>query len=58
MVVCVYAGEEPWAVKTGMRLTEDDALELADALRRAAHLVAGREPQTFIRLRLLDDDAA
>ena len=58
VVVWVHAVEEPWAVKTGMRLTEDDVWELSDALREAAQLVAGSEPQTFIRLRLLDDDAS
>lgn len=57
VVVWVRACEEPWAAKTGMRLTEDDAWELSDALRQAAQLVAGSEPQRFIRLELLDDDA-
>ena len=57
VVVWVCAWEEPWVVKTGMRLTGDDAMELSDALREAARLVAGSEPQEFIRLRLVDDDA-
>jgi len=57
VVVWVNACEEPWVVKTGMRLTKDDALELSEALREAAQLVAGSEPQGFIWLRLLDDDA-
>ncbi len=57
VVVWVRACEEPWAVKTGVRLTEDDAWELSDALRQAAQRVAGSEPQGFIRLQLLDDDA-
>ena len=57
VAVWVHACEEPWVVKTGMCLTEDDALELSDALLEAARLVAGSEPQGFIRLRLFDDDA-
>ena len=56
VVVWVHACEEPWVVTTGMRLTEDDAWALADVLRQAASLVAGSEPQAFIRLRLFDDD--
>lgn len=57
VVVWVRADEEPWTVTTGMRLTEDDALALAYALEQAAQLVAGSEPQQFIRLLQLDDDA-
>jgi hypothetical protein len=57
VAVWVHACEEPWVVKTGMRLTEDDALELSHELQEAARLVAGSEPQEFIRLRLFDDDA-
>jgi len=33
-----------------LRLTEDDALALVDALRQAAVFVAGTDPQAFIRL--------
>lgn len=57
VVVRVSACEEPWAVTTGMRITEGDAGELCVALRQAAHPVAGSEPQAIIRLLLLDDDA-
>jgi hypothetical protein len=57
VVVWVNACEEPWVVKTGMRLTDADALELSHELREAARLVAGSEPQGFIWLRLFDDDA-
>ena len=56
VAVWVHAHQEPWVAKTGMRLIEDDAWELSDALREAAQRVAGSEPQRFIRLRLLDDD--
>jgi hypothetical protein len=55
VVVCARAYEEPWTVETGMRLTEDDALELREILGQAAQMVAGTEPQAFIRLVLLDD---
>jgi hypothetical protein len=54
VVVWVHACEEPWTPDTGMRLTEDDAWELSDALREAARLVAGSEPQAFIQLFLKD----
>lgn len=56
-VLVLACSEEPRAANTGMRLTEDDAWALSDALRQAAQLVAGSEPQRFIRLQLLDDDA-
>ena len=55
--VWVNAWEEPWVATAGMRLTEYDAVELVDALREAVRLVAGSEPQGFIRLRLLGDEA-
>ena len=55
VTVWVHAHEEPWVVKTGMRLTEDDALELSDSLREAVMWVTGIEPQGFIRLRLYGD---
>jgi hypothetical protein len=42
--------EETWTPETGLRLTEDDALALVDALRQAAEFVAGSNPQAFIRL--------
>ena len=42
--------EEAWAMEAGLRLTEDDALALVDALRQAAVFVAGSHPQAFIRL--------
>ena len=42
--------EEAWTRETGLRLTEDDALALRDALGQAAEFVAGRDPQAFIRL--------
>ena len=42
--------EEAWTPETGLRLTEDDALALVDALRQAAVFVAGSNPQAFIRL--------
>ena len=46
----LHAEEEGWTLENGLRLTEDDALALADALLRAAELVAGSDPQAFIRL--------
>jgi hypothetical protein len=42
--------EEAWTLEAGLRLTEDDALALVDALRQAAAFVAGTDPQAFIRL--------
>jgi hypothetical protein len=42
--------KEAWTAETGLRLTEDDALALVDALRQAAVFVAGTDPQAFIRL--------
>ena len=42
--------EEACTRETSLRLTEDDALALMDALRRAAVFVAGTDPQEFIRL--------
>lgn len=52
--VSIRPQEEPWTPETGLRLTEDDALALADALREAARLVAGSEPQEFIRVAILE----
>ena len=46
--------EEAWTQETGLRLTEDDALALVDALRQAAVFVAGTDPQAFIRLLILE----
>jgi hypothetical protein len=48
--VSLHPEAEAWSPETGLRLTEDDALSLVDALRRAAETVTGREPQAFIRL--------
>ena len=48
--VCLRPEEEAWTPETGLRLTEDDALALVDALRQAARSVAGTDPQAFIRL--------
>jgi hypothetical protein len=42
--------EEAWTLQAGLRLTEDDALALMDALRHATESVAGSNPQAFIRL--------
>lgn len=42
--------EDAWTREAGLRLTEDDALALVDALRQAAESVAGSDPQAFIRL--------
>jgi hypothetical protein len=42
--------EEESRRDAGVRLTEDDALALVDALRQAAKSVAKSDPQTFIRL--------
>ena len=48
--VCLRPEEEAWTLEAGLRLTEDDALALVDALRQAAVFVAGTDPQAFIRL--------
>jgi hypothetical protein len=50
--VTVYLIRQPEASTgaPGLRLTEDDALALVDALRQAEELVSGRRPQAFIRL--------
>ena len=50
VVVWVHAWEEPWTLETGIRLTDADAWELAEAIRKAAEMVEGSEPQAFIRL--------
>ena len=48
--VHVRPEEEAWTRESGLRLTEDDALALVDALQQAAQTVAGSDPQAFIRL--------
>jgi hypothetical protein len=48
--VYVRSEEEACTRETSLRLTEDDALALMDALRQAAVFVAGTDPQEFIRL--------
>ncbi len=58
MEVYLEAHEESYTGETGLRLTEDDALALADALRRAASFVAGRDPQAFIRVAIVEPNAA
>ena len=48
--IYLHPEEEAWTPETGLRLTEDDALALRDALGQAAESVAGSDPQEFIRL--------
>jgi hypothetical protein len=48
--VYLHPEEEAWTREISLRLTEDDALALVDALRQAAQIVAGSDPQAFIRL--------
>ena len=48
--VYLHPVEEAGTPETVLRLTEDDALALVDALRQAAEFVAGNDPQAFIRL--------
>ena len=48
--VYLHPEEEAWTPETGLRLTEDDALAMADALQQAAKSVAGSDPQAYIRL--------
>ena len=48
--VYLHPEEEAGTPETGLRLTEDDALALMDALRQAAEFVAGTDPQAFVRL--------
>ncbi len=55
VVVWVHAWEEPWALETGIRLTDDDAWALSEALRESAVMVGGRVPQAFIQL-LFEED--
>ena len=48
--VSLHPEEDAWTREPGLRLTEDDALALVDALRQAAESVAGNDPQAFIRV--------
>jgi hypothetical protein len=50
VVISLASGEEFWSPEVGLRLTEDGALELQAALRKAAQIVSGSNPQRFIRL--------
>lgn len=54
VAVYLVAEEEGWTAESGLRLTEDDALELRETLGEAAEAVSGRDPQAFIRLWIRD----
>jgi hypothetical protein len=55
--VCLNPKDDAWTWETGLRLTEDDALELMDAMRHAETLISGSRPQAFIRLRICEPTA-
>jgi hypothetical protein len=57
VTVHLHLEEANWAPVTGVRLTEDDVLELREMLGVAAEILSRRHPQRFARLVIVDPAA-